>query len=129
MKTKICPKCEREKEVVYFCKDKSRKDGFYPQCKDCCKEYKDSHKKLTKEYAKQYYQLHKEERKAYNKLYNDSHKTEGKKYSEIYYQSHKVERNKYEKDRRDNDINYKIVITLRGRLRLALKNNNKKDKK
>ena len=37
-KTKVCIKCGIEKELSKFCKDKSRKDGFYPHCTDCRKE-------------------------------------------------------------------------------------------
>lgn len=35
VKTKLCIKCGAEKCCDDFTKDKSRKDGFYPICKDC----------------------------------------------------------------------------------------------
>jgi len=37
--TKYCWKCKQTKEVKLFCRDKSKKDGFCRQCKDCRNEY------------------------------------------------------------------------------------------
>jgi hypothetical protein len=57
---KICSKCKVEKETDYFCKDKNRKDGLYPQCKDC---QAISRQRITKE-----------SRQRYNKKYCESEK-------------------------------------------------------
>jgi 5-methylcytosine-specific restriction endonuclease McrA len=35
MKTKTCPNCNQTKSVTEFGKDKHRKDGLYPYCKEC----------------------------------------------------------------------------------------------
>lgn len=35
---KKCKKCNVEKEILSFSKDKNRKDGFYVYCKSCCNE-------------------------------------------------------------------------------------------
>lgn len=32
---KLCIKCNIQKEISFFCKDKSRKDGLYVYCKEC----------------------------------------------------------------------------------------------
>ena len=50
METKVCPKCELEKNINRFCKDKKSKDGLQSYCKDCKNEgnkvyYKNNPKK------------------------------------------------------------------------------------
>ena len=37
---KICTKCNQEKELCCFPKDKTTKDGHHPSCKECRKETK-----------------------------------------------------------------------------------------
>ena len=39
MNRKVCSKCKKEKPHLDFYKDKSRKDGCRPQCKECTKNY------------------------------------------------------------------------------------------
>lgn len=39
LETKRCPRCEQTKPLGDFYKDKSRKDGLYPNCKSCHMEY------------------------------------------------------------------------------------------
>ena len=36
---KACASCKTEKEYTDFHKSSSRKDGLYPYCKDCAREY------------------------------------------------------------------------------------------
>jgi hypothetical protein len=36
---KICTKCVIEKELSEFSNDRTRKDGLYPHCKNCIKDY------------------------------------------------------------------------------------------
>lgn len=36
---KICITCKNEKSIKYFHKDKTKKDGYNPRCKDCMKIY------------------------------------------------------------------------------------------
>lgn len=39
MNTKVCSTCKTEKELNFFCKDKSRKDGICYTCKQCRNYY------------------------------------------------------------------------------------------
>lgn len=39
MSQKYCPQCQTEKEFSEFGPNKSKKDGFQSQCKDCRREY------------------------------------------------------------------------------------------
>ena len=160
MKTKICSKCGIEKSIKEFYKNKTHKGGFSSWCKDCRKNYRDSHKKeiaeqritykeqakeyrkiyyrLHKKEAKEYYQLHKEEELARGKKYRYFHKEEMREHKKEYYifhkeeikrqhkeyhQSHKKETAKRVKQRRQTDINFKILGNLRSRVFHALKGN------
>lgn len=54
IKTKVCTKCGKEKELDWFHKDKSIKSGLRSQCKDCLKKWgrkwrEDSQKKIKKD--------------------------------------------------------------------------------
>lgn len=42
MKTKRCPKCERELPISQYQKDRDRADGLFRMCKDCAWAYKHS---------------------------------------------------------------------------------------
>ena len=63
---KQCCKCKNTKKVIHFSKNKSTKDGFAKQCKDCInnnREYKNKALKRTKEYYIQNKQKVKEYKK------------------------------------------------------------------
>lgn len=73
---KICSKCSVEKDLDSFCNDKNRKDGKYPQCKDCKNE---GERATSKERNQKRYYENREEILAYRKR----HYAENKNY---YYQ-------------------------------------------
>jgi len=82
---KICsnPKCLQPKKLLSeFSKDKSRKDGYCSQCKQCIKKYKDVWDKLNKirqsNKAKIHYLNNKERYKEWAD--NDHQKCPGKGY-------------------------------------------------
>ena len=48
MKSKICSKCGKEKDISEFYKDKKQKSGLYPSCKQCkVKIVKKNYKRKT----------------------------------------------------------------------------------
>lgn len=61
---KTCTKCGIRRLLKEFSKDKSRKDGYFLQCKICVKIYKDEHYRKNKEkwteIGKIYYRENKE---------------------------------------------------------------------
>ena len=59
--TKICNKCNIEKNITEFNKNKRIKDGYFNTCKKCRKIQRKKNEKKVKEYAKKYYQKNKEE--------------------------------------------------------------------
>ncbi len=65
---KKCAKCGEVKPFDGFNKCRSSKDGLQPQCKECAKRYRETHKKTTPE--------HKRKVAEYKKRYKQTHKTE-----------------------------------------------------
>jgi len=65
---KVCSSCKVKKNLEEFYKDKSREDGFYPQCKSCRRIYykkyytknKERIKKETKNYKEKNIERYKE---------------------------------------------------------------------
>ena len=105
---KICRKCNIEKELSLYPKDKACKDGISNICKEChkmrCKEYnKENKEKIGKrkkekyennkidilEKAKDYYLNNKESKNSYSKNYYEKNKESLSKYRKDYYLNNK----------------------------------------
>ena len=71
MTTKLCTKCNTTKVITEFHKDKTKKDGFYPSCKECRKKSLDNPliKQKKKEYNKKYWEENREKLIEQNKQY------------------------------------------------------------
>ena len=112
---KTCSKCGKEKSLneFYFRKDVN---DYRTDCKSC----RGNHDKL-------YYFKNREQKIKEAKIYRDSHKEKTLKYKRVYYLNNKkeiiIKHNEYQKQRRLNNINFRIVSVLRTQLGQALKNN------
>ena len=104
---KICIKCNIEKELEEFYKDKQNKDGLCSKCKGCSEEYK---KKYRKENV--------EEIKQRNKKYYEENVEKIRKQKKEYHKENKSKRNEYQKKylrkRRKNDSQFRMAHNLRG---------------
>jgi 5-methylcytosine-specific restriction endonuclease McrA len=73
---KLCKKCNETKELSCFSKDKTRKDGLQPYCKECTSKYKKKHRtenaKKISEYQKEYREKNKQSLSKYHKEYLDN---------------------------------------------------------
>lgn len=137
---KICTKCGIEKDIDDFYLRPSAKDGHCNDCKICNKlksnKYNQTHKVEIGARKAQHYQTHQEEKKEYGIQYYQGHKVEIAEYQtqyrqghgeEIaendaqYYQNHKDEKAEYQNNKYKTDIQHKLKVNLRGRIRLALK--------
>lgn len=98
----ICTKCHINKLSVDFHKDKSKKNGHRPSCKECDRVISSKVKRA------EYYKKTKVERK---------------KQSLKYYGEHKDERKKYRLNRLRTNIVFRISDNLRSRMYGAIKNN------
>ena len=100
-------------------------------CKDCRKQYKIANKESILKQKKEYRELNKEKINAQKKIYHEDPevKKNRKSKNKIYRQNNKEKYRTYQRnykiEKLISDINYKLKERLRGRLREAIKNNQK----
>ncbi len=58
--TKKCSKCQTEKPLDSFCKNRGMKDGLNNNCKDCVKKYTEENKERVRKYKSDYYYANRE---------------------------------------------------------------------
>ena len=138
--TKRCSKCGETKPVPAFSRKASSKDGLRSQCKACIAEHNAANRgkiakrdaayraanrdKIAKRDA-EHYAANREERLKWQAEYYANHREERLKRQAEYNASHRKERAEYLRNRKANDIQYRLAHNLRSRLRLAIKNNQK----
>jgi len=140
--TKICKKCNTEKSVNDYHKDKSRKDGIYSWCKSCA--LKDKAKYYNKnridriekqkqwnlknpEYNHNRYINNLDYFSQHNKNWYKEHQEEVKSSRKQICSTleYKINRNQKRRERRKKDINYRLLENCRTCMHHALKNNQK----
>jgi hypothetical protein len=119
---KTCIKCNIDKELNHFYKDKSRTDGYTYVCKICIKSQ-----------SQFYYNNHTEEHKNRNTQWQLDNKKSQQFLSQKSYNSLKNDKewiknrynynNQYQKLKYNTSIQFKITRILRNRFRAALKGN------
>jgi len=136
--TKICNTCMIEKSTDEFYKDKTKWDGFIPQCKKCIKEYRlANHEKIKKQNRDSYhkhnndrketmksnYRRNKETRKLQAQEYREKNKEYYREYFKQYRQTEK--RKKYNNDWRRNEYHnnpaFKLNDKMAGGINRSLK--------
>jgi 5-methylcytosine-specific restriction endonuclease McrA len=113
---KKCSKCGIEKAFNCFNKDKSKKDGLRPQCKDCRKEYREQ----NKEKAKDFYEANKDKIKDYYKQNKDRLLQAQKDFYEANKDKIKEYQKEYQKEYRQTERG-KLVYKLKSQKRRTLK--------
>jgi hypothetical protein len=111
METKICSKCNEEKNICEFNKEKRNKSGLKSECKLCRKLIKKKHYDTNKhkilENKKKYYLSKKDVILEKAKNYNHKNNDKIKIYKKHYYQNNKNKFNDYYK------LNYQINVLYR----------------
>ena len=148
MKTKICTKCKKYKQIKDFYKDKSKKDGYHTVCKLCTSKhmitYRKNNKSSIRECKKDYYEKNRlkiiNKYRKYYKLNKDKMLKQAKKYYrenrnkiiEKVYQYQLIHKDKIRKTklnyilrRKCFDIKFRILLNLRSRLHHAIKRHSK----
>lgn len=101
MVKKICTKCNVEKDLCEFIKDKTKKDGLRPNCKVCNRKYfrikREENPEMMSIKLKQFYQKNPHKRTEYRKNY-------------------KKRKQEQRKERRKIDPIFVIVNKMRARL-------------
>lgn len=111
---KKCTKCLEEKEFSCFSNDRKRKDGLKLNCKDCDKKYYFLNKEKI---LKRIYNY----RKSNKELISLSKKGKYKEYNKLYKLKNKDRIKLHKKLRLKYDVKYKILKTLRNRIRHVIK--------
>jgi len=105
---KICGKCQTNKLIEHFYKDKSKRYGINSKCIECCKSKEN--KEIKKQWAKKYYELN----------INHINILRKKNYPKI---------KEMINQRKNNDLNFKIKCILRNQLHKSLTNESISDLK
>ena len=120
---KKCVKCGEEKELAEFRRYKKSKDGRYPQCKVCEKQYKQANREKYAEYQKQYLQENREKAAEYQKQYKQENREKIAERDKQYYQANRekiLERKKqYYQANREKLAEYKKQYDQENREKLA----------
>jgi hypothetical protein len=120
METKICSKCNEEKNVCEFHKSLKNKSGLRNECKLCRKvikkTYYDNNKTKILENKKKYYLEKKEIILEKSNFYHYNNTEKIKNYRKEYYQNNKPKFNEYNKIKYQTDIFYKIGKLVRRRV-------------
>jgi hypothetical protein len=111
---KKCSKCQRDRELINFHIKSGRIDQYSSYCKECestirKKRYKDNKEKEIKQ-RKDWYLNNKDKKKEIVKRFETTNPNWRNKYQ-----------NNYNKNRKQVDINFKILSQLRTRLNKAIK--------
>lgn len=141
MKTKICKKCNTEKQINEFSKYKKyNKEYVRGICKKCINEYVKEHREknkiLLREKRKKYYKensqifekykiKYKDKRKEWCKKYREKNKEKIKIYIKEYNKKNKDIRSIKEKEKRNKDKIYRLKINVRLMINDAFKRKGK----
>lgn len=105
--TKVCSKCRELKPAEAFAKDKSRKSGLQPRCRECTKKLQDPWRETNREYLRQeaarykaenvekrreslrkFAETHKEQEAARLKRFREEHREEERLRNRLYHAKH-----------------------------------------
>ena len=138
--SKKCSCCGETKESNHFSKDAISKDLLHSYCKKCNKarnkegylkhkkkrqiygkNYQENNKEKIEKRQKNYYQKNKKRIRAYKKEWAQKNAEKLKKYHKEWGRNHRKEIALYCRNKRKNDLNYRILNNLRSRLSSAVK--------
>jgi hypothetical protein len=113
-----CSTCKELKDESKFSKNKNTKRGFNYICK-YCKDHSEQRKKATKRYREKY----REKLKIIQKNYysNPVNKEKKKKSVKEWQAKTIIERRRKVQEKRDNNMNFRLSLTLRTRINAAIK--------
>lgn len=129
MKYKKCTGCLKNKTLTSFYKKKGGKLGLDAKCKSCISVYhkqrfQQNKSKILKsrhDYIKTYRLNNKDYISEYNRNYYTKNKNRILKHKAS--PDYRMHQNKYEKEKRKNNISYRILGSLRSRINIAIRKN------
>jgi hypothetical protein len=128
METKICSKCKVEQELCFFQKDKTKKDGYRPDCKSCRKKYSDLNyhrfSERVSKYKKEDRLKNPEKYKLRDKNNRIKNPEKFKEKRRKYYENNKDKNLAYFIKKRNTDEIFKLKDNVRRRMNIFLSTNN-----
>jgi len=143
MKTKICSKCNIERDVCEFGKSNKTKNGLRSECKSCRKNFALLNKEKISEYQKKYYNINRDKKITYQKKYYKDNDANLLTYQKNYYNDNlekkllysikyrtenndkiKTYRQYYQKEKYQTNPLFKLKQNIRHRVYLFLKSKN-----
>jgi hypothetical protein len=113
MEKKICSKCKLEKDFCDFRKSSKMKNGLQSECKSC---------------SKLRFELNREKNLIKIKIYTEKNKEKKSEYDKQYRLKNKLNKNEYTRNyrkiRRLNDPTFRVIESMRSRLKNFFKSNN-----
>lgn len=128
---KFCKKCQTNKELDQFCRDKTAKDGLNFKCKECVIKYYIQNKEKKLKYDKEY----REKNPNFQKEYRLNNKSKIRKnyrdnlqnrleYAKNYNKLNPNYKKEYSNKRYKNDILFRLKAIIRSNIRFGFKSNN-----
>jgi hypothetical protein len=128
VKTKICSKCQENKNVSDFYKDKTRKDGYRSRCKICCNiesgEYQKLKPEISRKKSKTFREKHPTKVKEIYKKWRSNNISKEQKRSNEWKKNNRDKVNIYKKNIRNLDPVVKLVDNVRNRINQYIKHSN-----
>jgi len=127
MKYKKCTVCLKNKILASFYKKKGGKLGLDAKCKSCVSLYHKQHFQKNKNQILKnrhdYIKTYRSNNKCYISEYNRKYYAKNKKRILKYKASpeYRIHQNKYEKEKRKNNVSYRISGSLRSRINIAIR--------
>jgi len=121
MDTKICKKCNIEKSVLLFYKQKRNKDGYWNSCIECEKKKYNENSYIVKKRVSEYRKKNKDKIIENKKKYYYANQERLLNEKKIYTKKTRDLRNKKMFEKYHSDILFKLITNLRVRTKLFIK--------
>ena len=123
MKTKVCPKCKKEKSVDCFYKNKTRADGLACWCKECNRKYQKEWYKDNPKYYRERRKKNPEYQREYQQEWYQKNKEEIKKRSKEWKKNNPEYQREWQKNRKANDPKFKLNSNIATAIGKSLRGN------
>jgi hypothetical protein len=128
METKICSKCNIEKEICNFHKWKNGPDGYKRHCKECrkleTKSYYDKNNEKIKLQVRKYRELNLDKVKELKQKIYKRDKKRILMVNKLYRENNREKRNLYSRNRKLTDLVFKLKHLINSRMRIFMKSHN-----
>ena len=125
MDTKVCTKCNLEKNLTEFNKMSKVKCGVRSYCRECqkieTKKYKSENKEKIKQYNTKWNKENQEYYKKYFEEYYSVNYEREKERKKTWHRNNKEYANNYQKRRKKQDVLFRIISQMRNSVNIYLK--------